>query len=87
MLAHIDPISSGHFNEIRGLFKGSSINDVTVCDGSTNLSNKKRGDGGGGSKIVQNCVTSFMNDPYAEKLSVKTAIGLQYCTAGLCQGR
>ena len=52
MLAHIDPISSGHFNEIRGLFKGSSINDVTVCDGSTNLSNKKAWRWG---RRVQNC--------------------------------
>ena len=54
--------------------KGSSINDVTVLgrEGEwilwlkyEGLSNKTRdGDGGRGeSKIVQNCVTSFMDDP------------------------
>ena len=51
---------------------GSSINDVKVlgggdqgfCDNSTRaLVIKRMTMGGGGSKIVQNCVMSSMDDP------------------------
>ena len=57
------------------IIKGSSINDVTVlvggggqgfCDDSTKTLVVKRVTMEGGvSKIVQNCVTSFMDNPLA----------------------
>jgi hypothetical protein len=50
-----------------------SINDVTalgggvssICDNSTKALLLKRMSIGGGSKIIKNCVTSFMDDPYS----------------------
>ena len=44
------------------------------CD--DNIKNKKHADGGGMSKIVQNCVTLFMDDPY-HKIDIKILIILE----------
>ena len=52
------------------LSKGSSINDVTVLDGQWFCDDRTKAlvikhvtMGGGGSKILHNCVLSFMDDP------------------------
>ena len=68
-----EDILSGLFQERKQLHNGSSINDVTFLGWRRvqsfcgyvlySLSSKERDDGGGGLKIVQYFVTSFMDDP------------------------
>ncbi len=43
---------------------------VKYSDNSTKDLSKKKRDDGGGAKIAQNCVTSFMEDPWAYSMSL-----------------
>ena len=63
-------------NRCKNDYQGLSINDVTViegriqrfCDDSTNALVIKSGKRGGGAKIGQNCLTSFMDDPLTKNI-------------------